>query len=344
MTIITSPVSITKVRQVLSEASNDVGTLCSSNRINMWAKYKPVRVATPKALTEEERHSASYGITAQSVALEYPSGANNTVIFNQARVGAYGWSYDKPTGGAQSPYRLGDFKGYNHACSCPFYLESVENGNLKAQVLVGCSKASELPANNLTADIIRAIAGLESPQAAGYGLLHRKNGTVTMMEAIDDAGNPLYPLVDTDGNPAHYTIDISSDDGTYEVAAYIINTQQELYYLMPAPIVSCIVKGVKKIDSVTLQVSQISSKLSIRVTVRGNADYLSLHGIPATVFTLRICKNKGDDSDTIIESVESTAMSSSRSSFIKIVTVDASAGDYHYATATFLDCTGEVEW
>lgn len=344
MAIIDAPVSTEKVKLVLSENSNDVGTLCSSGKINMWAKYKPVRVATPKALTEEQRAAASYGLDAQPVELQYPSGNNNASIFENALSGTYGWSYAKPTGGAQSPYRLGDFKGYNHACSCPFYLESVENGNLKAQVLVGCSKPSELPANNLTADVIRAIAGLESPQAAGYGLLYRKNGTVTMMEAIDDAGNPLYPLVDTDGNPAHYAIDISSDDGTYEVVAYIINTQQNLYYMMPASVVTCEVKETKKVDLVVLTVDKAASKLEITVAIRGNFEYLQTHTIPATEIGVSIYKKKGDKTVGIIESTTTKPMDKTNIYSTTVISSDANRNDYSYAKATLLDCTGEVEW
>lgn len=343
MATIGVPVSTEKVREALSETGNDIGRLCSSGKINMWAKYKPVQAATPKALTEEQRAAVSYGLDAQPVELQYPSGANNASIFENALNGAYGWSYAKPTGGAQSPYRLGDFKGYNHACSCPFYLQAVENGNLKAQVLVGCSKASELPANNLTADIIRAIAGLESPQAAGYGLLYRKNGTVTMMEAIDDAGNPLYPLVDTDGNPAHYTIDISDSVGTYEVAAYIINTQQSRYYVVPVPVMTCKVVKVTKIDMIVLTVATDVTKLKIHVAIAGNRDYLQTHTIPATEMAVSIYKNKGDTNPET-EWITTQEMSASNRYSDTDISLDANRNDYSYAKATLLDCTGEVEW
>ena len=38
----TTDISTTKVRNALGESSNDVGTLCKSNKINKFAKYKPV--------------------------------------------------------------------------------------------------------------------------------------------------------------------------------------------------------------------------------------------------------------------------------------------------------------
>ena len=42
--IITAPVNIEDVKKVLNEDSNDIATLCKSNNINMWSKYKPVKL------------------------------------------------------------------------------------------------------------------------------------------------------------------------------------------------------------------------------------------------------------------------------------------------------------
>lgn len=49
---ITAPVSIEDVRTVLGVSSYDLGTLCKSEKINMWAKYKPVRVPMFNELCE----------------------------------------------------------------------------------------------------------------------------------------------------------------------------------------------------------------------------------------------------------------------------------------------------
>ncbi len=38
--IIQAPVSIADVKTVLGETSNDLATLCRSDKINMWAKFK----------------------------------------------------------------------------------------------------------------------------------------------------------------------------------------------------------------------------------------------------------------------------------------------------------------
>ena len=45
--IIQAPVSIVDVRTVLGETSNDLATLCRTDKINMWAKFKPVELNKP---------------------------------------------------------------------------------------------------------------------------------------------------------------------------------------------------------------------------------------------------------------------------------------------------------
>ena len=39
---IIAPVSIEDVKTVLGESSNDLATLCKSENINIWSKYKPI--------------------------------------------------------------------------------------------------------------------------------------------------------------------------------------------------------------------------------------------------------------------------------------------------------------
>lgn len=41
--IITAPVNTDDISATLGVASHDVATLCTSDRINRWSKYKPIR-------------------------------------------------------------------------------------------------------------------------------------------------------------------------------------------------------------------------------------------------------------------------------------------------------------
>ena len=45
--IISAPVSIDDVKQALGESSNDLATLCKSDGIVPWSKYKPIAYSQP---------------------------------------------------------------------------------------------------------------------------------------------------------------------------------------------------------------------------------------------------------------------------------------------------------
>lgn len=93
--VIVAPVNIDDVRRVLGVSSRDVGTLCSSSRINMWSKYKPVNFNKLAPLTEEELILVNYGLS-----MEYKG--TDCV-----------YKYTLP-GEEDFPYRLSDFRGYKH--------------------------------------------------------------------------------------------------------------------------------------------------------------------------------------------------------------------------------------
>lgn len=119
-----APITTTDVGTVLQSSSHDVGTLCSLDSINKWAKYKPVRYSTVTKLTEEQLKSVNYGL----VPSENPEIVNKEaqVYSGEIQLGG-GWTYNKPTGGSSNPYRLGDFlnaknvedPGYYHLAKAP---------------------------------------------------------------------------------------------------------------------------------------------------------------------------------------------------------------------------------
>lgn len=99
-------ISTTLVANEIRSSSRDVGVLCTSPNINMWSKWKPIN-ANCTTLTDQILISHNYGITAPSV--------SSTIDAALTKV----WSYDRPKGGATSPYRLGDFRGYDHTAPPP---------------------------------------------------------------------------------------------------------------------------------------------------------------------------------------------------------------------------------
>lgn len=92
--------------------NNDLLTFFNTS-INIWSKYKPVRLA--QDFTDMNFYKAdNCGLYAKSV--DKISGLPSVVDGNMN-----GWYYKRPTGGSGQPYRLGDFRGYCPKAEKPFY-------------------------------------------------------------------------------------------------------------------------------------------------------------------------------------------------------------------------------
>ncbi len=127
-TKITAPVSIEDVRQVLIEASHDLGTLCKSEKINPFARFKPVRLSW-KSTTNQFVN----GKWQTKLADAWYKGADGNCGLQttkytgtqlSALIASYngkmnGWAYQPVQGGNGSPYRLTDFVGYNKQAEPP---------------------------------------------------------------------------------------------------------------------------------------------------------------------------------------------------------------------------------
>ena len=128
MALGTTNITTTLVGNTLGVASKDVGTLCSSSLINKWSKYKPViyPVITTTGVTDWWKANDGYcGFSIpQYVDIDSLLADNTT------------WVYNKPYGTINSPYRLGDFRGYEHTSVIPFdvlipnAIETGSSGNL----------------------------------------------------------------------------------------------------------------------------------------------------------------------------------------------------------------------
>lgn len=99
---ITRPVSREEMADILS-TSRDVGTICRSDSVAKWAKYKPVEYDTTGELTEEQRKSTNCGMIAP--------GVNNTpavAVGSPDEAIKMTWSWKKPS----TWFRVLDFEGY----------------------------------------------------------------------------------------------------------------------------------------------------------------------------------------------------------------------------------------
>ena len=150
--IIQAPVTITDVKTALGETSNDLATLCRSDKINMWAKYKPVELN--KTFTSDEfdfenrkwRDNATWyrgadfeGVGICGIKIAHSSTLQSlTELYDK---GQSNWSRVKVGSTFACPYRLSDFIGYKHAATAPFKRPFVtsktnENGSVFATMMI----------------------------------------------------------------------------------------------------------------------------------------------------------------------------------------------------------------
>lgn len=109
---ITAPVSIDDVKNCFGLSNNDLGTLIKNANINVWAKYKPTVYPSPFPDDWYRGGDGNYGLNI-TVDNKVSTVANLVAQYSKTNNG-YGTLYKRPTGGSSAPYRLGDFRGYNH--------------------------------------------------------------------------------------------------------------------------------------------------------------------------------------------------------------------------------------
>lgn len=102
---ITAPVSVDDVKSVLGESNNDLAALCKSAKINMWAKYKPVD--SDNAFLDI---NTGWKGKRNDCNINYPKATSIYDIKGYYSQADNGFTHRT----ASAPYRLGDFRGYNH--------------------------------------------------------------------------------------------------------------------------------------------------------------------------------------------------------------------------------------
>lgn len=156
--IISAPVSIDDVKQALGESSNDLATLCKSENINIWSKYKPIsckgefkeypiREDSDEIVTSSYSNYTcvvrcgmnipmdtyknlrnNYGGEGFAINGCYNLYANNIYgrvggIHGNTTTSVSGKHF--PKGGVNSPYRLSDFRNYNSKAKNNEFLTSL---------------------------------------------------------------------------------------------------------------------------------------------------------------------------------------------------------------------------
>lgn len=144
---IIAPVSIDDVKQALGESSNDLATLCKSDGIVPWSKYKPIAYSQPFTDIPPVREDRTIDVTSYNGAPcivrcgmlvpEIKYNVNNfSTIFDIAERlegdNTWGNIYSPSAtynvyplhGGTSEPYRLGDFRNYSTNASKSFAINT----------------------------------------------------------------------------------------------------------------------------------------------------------------------------------------------------------------------------
>lgn len=156
--IISAPVSIDDVKQALGESSNDLATLCKSENINIWSKYKPISCKGefkeyPIREDSDEKATSSYSkytcvvrcgmnipmdtyknlrnnYGGEGFAIEACKNLYIDNVYGQTG-GIHGDTTTMvsgkhfPKGGANSPYRLSDFRNYSSKATRSAFMTSI---------------------------------------------------------------------------------------------------------------------------------------------------------------------------------------------------------------------------
>lgn len=121
----TTDLSVMHVRNILSYPSTDVGTLCGgvaacAEKINKWAKYKPVRYNF-----SDNRPSDWWKAQDGNCGLNVPVYTTIEALITAIKNNTAMWNYMPPRGGSSEPFRLGDYRGYNHNAINPVTISTL---------------------------------------------------------------------------------------------------------------------------------------------------------------------------------------------------------------------------
>lgn len=151
----------------------EIGLLCTSPKINKWAKCKPIRSNERRKLLDSDRKAVNYGI-------EFPSLSWLTIFGVQESERIL--RYNAPRGNGVTPiepFRLLDFDGYNHkAQGIEVYL------NVDAKIVAGSGfdvaltvyNAEELSLSDFSMPYTTMSSTLKKPLSEFYVMLLMKIG------------------------------------------------------------------------------------------------------------------------------------------------------------------------
>ena len=317
--ILTQPISVYDIANCIGVASTDVGTLCTAkSKINIWAKYKPVRYNSIKALTEEQRKQCSYGILdVQEYDFTQQSVLNQA--FENALNRVYSWQYEIPEGGVESLYRMLDFDGYNHNAICPLFFEDNSPQWDKVEVRVGSIADAALPQGNITLSDLQELSTIvNADNSTGFGLLYKKDNNAVRLVGLDIEGNCQYPCFNSSGEALTHSITIEGS-GTYTIVPIILAPSHGLFATLP-------------LNTITREVRTKPASYAVSSLLSGSSKFSVI---------VNITTNEALDAQNMVIKVYPTNEANYYSETIAIPTL--AKGDSHSVTSSVIEAMTKSE-
>lgn len=178
-------ISIMDVRNCIGYPSMDLGTLCSAGEayINKWSKYKPVH----NNFTTN-RPADWWKGSMRNCGIEYLQHNSVKNLIDSINSGISQHPYLPPSGGTNSPFRLGDFCGYNSDSLSPIHAGNFEgtyyknNNNIGFAAMLGAGSAEdELTVNDVFGNQLENMYYAAALQAT--------NGSILWLTCSQDVKN-----------------------------------------------------------------------------------------------------------------------------------------------------------
>jgi len=228
----------TDIRDTLNANGGSVsdGISCfeAAANLNKWARYKPESYAKNFDLTEDERKSNKYGLVLSSAGSLFGSGVKptsgnidisedyNGFLYKLCKGTLGHFEYVLPTGTANSPYRFGDFRGYNAKAVNPLPIPTAGTYKYTSEGAVDIPMTINTPSTNgLTMELL-STDGNVLLQNMYYGIILYNDDLTDVIFGTQTAdqknkGRNVLTLVNAD------YADITSKRGTYNAKTFFSN-------------------------------------------------------------------------------------------------------------------------
>lgn len=234
-------ITSTIVANAIGAGSRKWSVLCTHPNINKWSKWKPVRHPTKTPLTDSQLASTDSGLI--------PFGSTN---YNDSVTSK--WIYQRPTGSDSSPYRLGDFRNYNHDALPPVTLPN--NVHISNQT----SHTFALGINNETGDI-ELVDFSGDLEGYYYGIVF-KRGTSEYIQTAKFPFGVGQGAISVDTTHTIFTL-----GGNVEANHILVNRKIEAFTLLSNITESLMYKSIPTADDVVNKTNVSTTRKVLEVDI-----------------------------------------------------------------------------